>query len=84
MGESRFQKMQRIWREERDAKVRGEAKQSQLTDEKARIFKQFSEEIGQPVTSLEQAENISLELKQSIETDIDKMAQILKEEGYEV
>ncbi len=82
MSETKFARFKRIVEQEREKKVRSEERIITLTEEKARIFANMEAELGRPVKSLEQAEEISEDLKQSVERDLLKMEQILKEEGH--
>ena len=83
-GETKFAKIKRLVEEEKTKKMRGEARLVSLEEESARIFKQVEEELGRPVASIEEAEAIGEELKEAIETDLNRMVAILKEEGIEV
>jgi hypothetical protein len=83
-GESLFQKIKRNVEEEKNKKVRGEAKLSQLGDEQNRIFKQVQEEVGTSVSTVEGVEKICEDLKENINSDIAKMVEVLREEGIEV
>lgn len=82
MSETKFSKIKRIVEQEKEKKVRGEARISQLGEERKRIFTQLQEETGQNITSLEAAEKYNDKLRESIEDDVQSMEQILKEEGY--
>lgn len=82
MSETMFIKIKRIVEQEKEKKVRGEARISQLGEERKRIFAQLQEETGQNITSLEAAEKYSDKLRESIEDDVQSMEQILKEEGF--
>ena len=82
MGETKFSRYKRIVEQEREKKVRMEERKISLLEEKERIFAQLKAEIGKPVSSLEEAEEIEREMEQSIEKDVLKVEAILKEEGY--
>ena len=84
MAETKFAKIKRIIDEQKVKKVRGEAMISQLTDEKQRIFKNLATEIGRPVEDAAEAIQIRDEYLKSAEEDIEKIAAILAEEGFDI
>lgn len=84
MAESTFQKIKRHVEEEKNKKVRGEARLASLTDEQERIFSQVQEETGKTINSIEEVEGICENLKENIESEIAKMVEVLREEGIEV
>lgn len=83
-GESLFQKIKRNVDAEKNKKVSGEARLSQLGEEQGRIFKHVQEEVDAPVSTVEDVEKICEDLKNNIESDISKMVALLREEGIEV
>lgn len=84
ISEESFVKIKRLVEQEKNKKVRGEARLASLQDEKERIFKQSAEELGKPVKSLEELETIKNQLAGSIEDDLNKMIEILSNEGIEI
>lgn len=84
MGETKFLKIKRIIDEQKVRKVRGEAMISQLTDEKTRIFNNLKNELGRPIDDISEVIQIRDEYLKSAEEDIDKIAAILAEEGYDL
>lgn len=82
--ETRFQKIKQIVEEEKNKKVRGEARLNSLEEERARILEQVKEEADIDASSVEEIEKYGEKLKEEIESEIEKMAQILAEEGIDV
>lgn len=84
MADTKFTKIKRMVEEERDKKMRGEARLSSLQEEQTRIFNQINEEAGKEVSSVAEAEDICASLKSEIQSDIEEMERVLKEEGIEL
>lgn len=84
ISEESLLKIKRVVEQEKNKKVRGEARLASLQDEKERIFKQSTEELGKPVQSVEELESIKNQLAGSIEDDLNKMIEILSKEGIDI
>lgn len=79
-----FENIKRTVDQEKTKKVQGEARLTSLNEEKGRIFTQIQTEVGKPIASVEEAEQIAASLKDDITSEIKRMVEILKEEGIEV
>lgn len=80
-NESEFARIKRAVEAEKTKKVQGEAKMESLHQEEMRILAEVKELTGKELTTPEEVEAFTSDLKVDIQEKIMKMKEILDEEG---
>ena len=78
-----FTRIKQAVEEQKTKKMRGEARKSSLVEEQQRLHEEASKESGKTIDSTETLQKVSEEVKTGIESNIQKMKEILDEEGVD-